>query len=360
MKLYVPHPGHFEGLKELIAGSDDIYGVYMAGSPDYVGTGRVNLHSPTIEDIAQQVKYAHKHGVKFEIVINSSCLGGRHLTPQGFNMIYWYFEQLDNIGVDSITAAEPYLIEMLARNFDMEVVTSVLSFVDSPQKAEFYTELGADTIVIDSNVNRHFDVLESIKEATDCELKLLVNEGCLYRCPLRISHFNFFSHANGPQPRPQVQDDYYYAKCQSMRIHEPELIIKSPWIRPEDLEQYEHITDIFKIGGRSHFTNWILNVTNAYANRSYDGNLMDLLDCPNELKTLFYIDNKQFDGVLKKQWNGCQKVCHRCGFCKQLASKVTQVASMMGTPDAGLVGFADIKADTATSDIPDTGKNKRK
>jgi collagenase-like PrtC family protease len=81
-RLYVPHPGHFDGLKELIsAAGKDIYSVFMAGSPDYVGTGRSNLSSPQIEDIREQTEYAHKNGVAVEIVLNSSCLGGRQLTP---------------------------------------------------------------------------------------------------------------------------------------------------------------------------------------------------------------------------------------------------------------------------------------
>ena len=40
MKLYVPHVGHLEGLEDLLSGSDDIYAVYMAVSPGYIGTGR--------------------------------------------------------------------------------------------------------------------------------------------------------------------------------------------------------------------------------------------------------------------------------------------------------------------------------
>ena len=81
-RLYVPHPGHFDGLKELISGAGkDIYSIFMAGSPDYVGTGRSNLSSPQIEDIREQTAYAHKNGVKVELVLNSSCLGGRQLTP---------------------------------------------------------------------------------------------------------------------------------------------------------------------------------------------------------------------------------------------------------------------------------------
>ena len=81
-RLYVPHPGHAGGLKELISeAGKDIYSLFMAGSPDYVGTGRSNLSSPQIEDIREQNLYAHKNGVKVEVVPNSSCMGGRQLTP---------------------------------------------------------------------------------------------------------------------------------------------------------------------------------------------------------------------------------------------------------------------------------------
>ncbi|MCG7851233.1 MAG: protease, partial [Methanosarcinaceae archaeon] len=96
---------------------------------------------------------------------------------------------------------------------------------------------------------------------------------------------------------------------------------------------YEHITDTFKIGGRTHFVNWILNLVDAYANESYDGNLMDLLDCPKDLKDLFYIPNKELEGALT-QWKKCEKVCNRCGYCKRLADKVTQVYSTDGTKES--------------------------
>ncbi|NPE31031.1 protease, partial [Methanococcoides sp. SA1] len=84
MKLYVPHVGHLEGLEDLLSGSDDIYAVYMAGSPDYIGTGRTNLSAPKLEEIAIQTEYAHDRGVKMEIVLNSSCMGGQQLTPEGY------------------------------------------------------------------------------------------------------------------------------------------------------------------------------------------------------------------------------------------------------------------------------------
>ena len=247
-----------------MAAKEKIYSIFMAGSPDYIGTGRSNLASPQLEDIKAQTDLAHKNGVKMELVLNSSCMGGRQLTPEGYRTNNWYIEKLVDIGIDSIVVADPYLVETISNNFDVDVVVSVLAFVDSPQKAEMFQDLGASSIVIDSNVNRHFDVLHAIRDSVDCELKLLINEGCLYRCPFRYAHFNFFSHAFGPEPRPNVLDDYYYLKCLELRIEAPEQIIKSPWIRPEDIKLYKDITDVYKIGGRTHFVDWILNCVNAY------------------------------------------------------------------------------------------------
>ncbi len=340
-KLYVPHPGHFDGLQEMLESSKDIYSIYMAGSPDYIGTGRVNLGHAGLEEVARHTEYCHNNGVKIEMVLNSSCMGGQQLTPEGYNLIHWYISNLEDIGVDTVVVADPYIIEMIANEFNIPVVVSVLAFVDCSQKAEFFEQLGASSIVIDSNVNRHFDVLEAIRDAVDCELKLLVNEGCLYRCPFRYAHFNFFSHVNGPPPRPNVQDDYYYHKCLTMRINDPSQILKSPFIRPEDLEEYAHITDVFKIGGRSHFINWILNCVDAYAAESYDGNLMDLMDCPKDLVDLFNIPNKALDGAIE-QWKKHSTVCHTCGYCQRRISEIAQVYDHKGTTDEKLVPWNTI------------------
>jgi len=45
MRLMVPHPGHFEALKEIIEakeseGLNEVEEVYMGGSPEVMGSGR--------------------------------------------------------------------------------------------------------------------------------------------------------------------------------------------------------------------------------------------------------------------------------------------------------------------------------
>jgi collagenase-like PrtC family protease len=87
---------------------------------------------------------------------------------------------------------------------------------------------------------------------------------------------------------------------------------------------YKKLVDIFKISGRSHPIGWIKRVLNAYLNESWDGNLMEILDCPRELESHYYIDNKELDNVIE-QWKRCDKFCNRCNFCKELSEKVVKV-----------------------------------
>lgn len=52
----------------------------------------------------------------------------------------------------------------------------------------------------------------------------------------------------------------------------------SRWIRPEDLHVYEALGfDEFKIIDRSRSTAWLLRAARAYADRRYEGNLLDIL-----------------------------------------------------------------------------------
>lgn len=326
-RLIIPHPGHFSALKELIEvkeaeGLDEVDEVFMGGSPDVMGSGRGVLHAPLLDEIREQTEYAHKHGIKMNITMNSTCTGGHHLSFEGYKMFSWYFGELNKAGVDAVTVAEPYLVELL-RDYPIQTVVSVLSYVESPQRAKFFDELGADMITLDTNINRHFDVLEGIVKSVDCDVRVIANEGCMYRCPFRYSHYNLASHLSSLyQPRtPLFAPDYYYDKCIAIRLRDPSQIVKSAWIRPEDLKHYEAIgiTD-FKLSGRTKLVNWIIDCMRYYSKRSFEGNLLDLLDCPQILRDLYYISNESFEGSIE-QWKSCKKVCNECGYCAKLTKE---------------------------------------
>lgn len=327
VRLKIPHPGHFSALKEIIEvkeaeGLDEVDEVFMGCSPDVMGSGRGVLHAPLLDEIREQTEYAHQHGIKMNIAMNSTCTGGHHISFEGYKMFSWYFGELNKAGVDAVTVAEPYLVELL-RDFPMQTVVSCLSYVESPQRAKFFDELGADMITVDTNINRHFDLLEGIVKAVDCDVRLIVNEGCIYRCPFRYSHYNLASHLSSLiQPRsPLFAPDYYFDKCISIRLRDPTQMIKSAWIRPEDLKAYEAIgiTD-FKLSGRTKTVNWIIDCMRYYAQREFKGNLLDILDCPQMLRDMFYLDNEKLERSID-QWAHCKKVCNECGYCDKLTKE---------------------------------------
>jgi len=323
MKFSTPLPGDTESLKKIIKElKGDIYEVYMAGPSEFMGSGRATLHSPLIEDIGRQVSYAHKHNIKFKLILNPSCLSGQQLTSNGYNIFRNYFEELETLNVDAVIVSDPYLVEMISKDLqNLQIGVSCIAHVDSPQRAKFFEDLGADEITIDTNINRHFDLLESIRDSTDCELKVIANEACLYKCPFRYSHFNLFSHITA-SPQIAIIGDYYFEKCISLRVREPTLIIRSPWIRPEDVPEYEKIgIDIIKISGRANTTQWIIDTMKSYTSGHHKGNLLELLDCPNELRDHFHIPNEKLEGAIE-QWKTCKKLCHKCNFCETLAKEL--------------------------------------
>jgi len=330
-RFKIPHPGHFSALKEIIEvkeveGLDEVDEVFMGGSPDVMGSGRGVLHAPLIDEIREQTEYAHQYGIKMNITMNATCTGGHHLSFEGYKVFSWYFGELNKAGVDAVTVAEPYLAELLC-DFPMQRVISCLAYVESPARAKFYDELGADTITIDTNINRDFRILEGIVKAVSCNVRVIVNEGCIYRCPFRYSHYNLASHLSSlNQPSsPLFAPDYYFDKCTSIRLRDPTQILKSAWIRPEDLKAYEAIgITEFKLSGRTKTVNWIIDCMRYYSQRSFKGNVLEILDCPQMLRYLFYIDNEELEGSIE-QWKRCKKVCNDCGYCDKLVKEALTI-----------------------------------
>jgi collagenase-like PrtC family protease len=173
-------------------------------------------------------------------------------------------------GLDAITIANPiYIIEVRRECPELEIHASVLGDIDCIQRAEMYAELGVDIITPDANINRNLALLREIKKVTKKKLKLMVNEGCLYKCPFRKFHFNYMSHVS--KELGVYVADYFFQNCVTKTISDPTQILKSGWIRPEDTEKYLDITNFFKIVGRAGSPSLIKRATRAYLEQSWDG-----------------------------------------------------------------------------------------
>jgi collagenase-like PrtC family protease len=229
------------------------------------------------------------------------------------------------------------------------------------RKALQYEDMGVEEIIIDEHINREFKTLEAIRKAVKCSLELIVNNICLWQCPYNYEHVNHDGHAS----REGEEEDYCYLQypgylCLHRKLTDPVELLKSPWIRPEDVPHYEDLGyDRFKITERFKKTSLLLEHVRAYENRRYDGNLLDLFTLPRkgaftpvhleyfikpkhvnimkiselekvfdlEVRELIQLDNRKLDGFIQFfKKNDCnQTTCQECRYCETVLDQVAVI-----------------------------------
>ena len=332
--------------------------VYAKPGSDLLGGGRSSflLPEPAWKEVRDHVREARKRKIKFNYLLNPSCLGNREYDAVSRREILDYIGRVADLGVDSVTVAIPWLLQAVKRNFPgLKVVVSSFAHINSLQTAKFYEDLGADAVVLPGYVNRDFGFLEALRKSVRCDIQLIANRTCLFGCPFQLYHADVGSHSSqSGHPTKGFYIDYCVLNCTRARLRSPEELIKSRWIRPEDLRAYEAIgIDHFKLIDRSDTTQTLTRAARAYAARKYDGSLLDILntktdvkrqlpvrlkyiirpDCAKVMKlrdfesALYlkeqYLDNRALDGFLDFfKGVDCRVTdCKKCGYCARVAKK---------------------------------------
>lgn len=270
-----------DGLGEI----PEVTSIYAKLPFDVVGGGRAGVVIPSVDwdFAASYIDSAHQQGLSFCYLINAPCLGNLEQTEEGQKQILSLIGQLVDMGVDSVSIANLAVVALVRRNFpNLAIRGSVLSWPTNLSRLKYQESLGVDPLIIPySEFNRDFNMLPKIRSGLSCDMQLFVNVSCIYNCSYLGEHANSVGHASQlslNNQRPNAFLDFYLWQCTRRRLLHPELLLMSRWIRPEDLHQYEAMGfDEFKIIDRSRSTAWLLRATRAYADRNYDGNLLDIL-----------------------------------------------------------------------------------
>lgn len=328
LKFSVPYNNRLETLNALgerfHSGSNRICEVYFSGPPEFSGSGRA-VPKITTAHIRKAICLCHAQGWDANLLVNSTCGGLGWYRKEQFSRTLRYIKSLhEKHGLDSVTVANPIYLQKIKEEIPkIKTVASVLCCIDTVQKASFYDNFGVDVIIPDRDINRDLEKLKLIREAVDAEIRLMVNEGCLYGCPYRQFHFNLISHNSKED---ENQRDCFFSDCQHIARKDPSQILKSCWIRPEDLRKYRKITNHFKVTGRTRSTEWILNTTHAYFCENYGGNLLELMDSSlDAFRQTYhaYLDNKSLDGFFEKVAY-CKKNCGKCRYCDGAARSIVK------------------------------------
>ncbi len=334
MKISAPHNNTWENLDCISKNfRDKIDELYFSPPPDIIGSARTMENNHRRGEFAEIIRFCHDCGIKTDLLLNSSCTGLKGYMKPYIDRLTAFLSEVNNAGVDCVTVANPLLLNHVKKEFPaMRTVVSILAEVDSAQRATFYQNLGADCIVIDRDINRDLQRIREIRRAVKgCEIRILVNEGCIYRCPCRNFHYNFLSHQSadvrmaggapslGIPAREYVFD--FQAFCGKVFRESHAQALKSPWVRPEDVKKYEGLADSIKIAGRKMSACQIYNAINAYSSGEYSGNLTSLFanTCSNQCG--WYLDNSLLNGFFEKV-TACGKDCASCGYCDDFASRL--------------------------------------
>lgn len=350
---------------------------------DFIGGGRASFTLPPVtrKRFEAHVGTARKLGFDFNYLLNGACFDNQELTVKGQKQIHQTLKWMVDIGITATTVTNPILLRIIKANYpQLKVRISVFADVDHPRKIEYWEKNGADVICLRSLfMNRDLRALKAMRKATNLELELLANENCIQSCSLDIAHMNLISHSS--QARHQQGAyviDHCILECSKAKMKDPVNFVRSDWIRPEDTHLYEELGyHTFKLVDRSLPTDIMLMRIKAYAERRYDGNLLDLVQSyghestaareahynqKSKLKQAIHfmnpfrnnlelsrriaefaefkgmqgplsfeqpirIDNRQLDGFLEEIWKReCRyNDCNQCRYCHKVAEKVVSI-----------------------------------
>ncbi|MBN1610039.1 MAG: U32 family peptidase [Polyangiaceae bacterium] len=284
MKLTLPTNWDAE-LLDGVSQIPEVTSLYGKLAFDLVGGGRAGSALPAVQwdHAAAHIRAVRDRGLSFCYLLNAPCLGNLEQTRQGKLQLMGLVGQLVEMGVDAVSIGNLGLVSLVRRNFpQLRIRGSVLSWPTHLVRLKFQESLGVDPLVLPySEFSRDFEMLRRIRSGLSCGLQLFANISCIYHCHYLAEHACSVGHAS--QANAATQNAYsmldsYLWRCTQRRLLRPELFLMSRWIRPEDIGAYEALGyDEFKIIDRSRSTSWLLRAARAYAERRYNGNLLDII-----------------------------------------------------------------------------------
>jgi collagenase-like PrtC family protease len=298
----------------------EVYGKLHA---DVVGGGRDATNVPRIsrDGVAAHVAAVHARGLKFNYLLNATCLGNQEWTAAGQREIRELLDWVAAVGADCVTVGNPAVLE-LTRGYPFEVELSVRVHVDTPMRARYWEDQGVAQITLPFERNRDFAFLRTMRQAVSCRLQVIANLVCLFQCPVHQFHTLTGDHAS--QTHGARGSAYYPAFCEATRLTDPARYLSSPWIRPEDVPVYAGLgLERIKLVDRMMTSARLGGVIAAYTRGRHEGNLIDLLYLAERP---VHLDNRRLDGFLDFFAAGkCPGDCHRCDYCGKVAAAALEI-----------------------------------
>ncbi len=330
MKLSVPFIPDTEYQAFLTPRKTELGALYFS-----LGTGldsRVQPSPWTLDDLIPGL--AELRPLPSYALVNSRFIAPDHYrdTPFLLRLLDQLARLRDQAGLTGVVITDMYLLHALADTGhgvipSLEAVPGINCMIHTPAQAMVFLDTVAASgfkspgrFLLDRSLNRNPTALgEMVRvlkaDAPGMDLELLANEGCLAHCPFKLSHDALISLSNTGSCREQTQALNQAYGCRRVWMNQPWKIFSSPFIRPEDLHHYQDLVQGVKLCGRSLGPKFLMEVIDAYIARSFDGNLLTLLDAASLMAHAFHLDNKALDPDFFTHLTLCTNQCKQCRVC---------------------------------------------
>lgn len=277
--------------------------------------------------LESELKAIKAMGIKLDLLFNGNCYGPYAMSEKLANTVRSVIDHLYAVGcgVEIVTTASLAIAHTVKAYFpEIEVRASVNMKIGTVKAMEYVSDL-FDSFHVQRDYNRDLAHLRSLKDWADRhgkQLILLANSGCFAHCSGQIFHDNMVAHEAEICEVSNIKDFMPYV-CWKL-LKNPEnwhILLQNTWVRPEDLHHYDGLFDTVKLATRMHQLPGM--VIDAYVRRRFYGNTLDLFE-PGFGKALapYIVDNSAFPDDWFTKVTACDKLCHSCGYCKDVLRQV--------------------------------------
>ena len=326
---------------------DDDYIRFLTRQRKHLNSVYFSLNRPEIKDARYRLKMMNPDDLipalrsipgvpKFALLNSRVHPPGDYLDPEKVERAADTLRRFKESDVlDGIAFADAYFLKALsevapASVQGLQAVPSINFMIDTPDKLHAVLDCISsaapfrlpEKVFLDRSLNRNWKRLEQVlqwcrREVPQLKIGLLVNEGCLYQCPFKPAHDCLIACSHMDMHVDTFSINQAFGCIQILR-KSPAEIFRSPFIRPEDVARYADLVDVLKICGRTLGAVFLARALQAYIDRAYHGNLLDLLDASNWMADEVYLANDQLPQDFIERMTGCSKDCRHCDACREL------------------------------------------
>ena len=338
MKLYVGYQlrQSDDFVNHILAHQDQIAEVYfswdsMPSGRSIVGLQKNMLPWEASQRQRQDLRRIADAGIGLNLLLNANCYGSRSLERSFFQSVGDLIDCLrSEWNLVSVTTTSPVIGRFVRQNFEgLDVRASVNMEIDTPEGIDYLADC-FDSFYARRELNRDINGLKKLRAHTNQigkRLHMLANSGCLNFCSARQFHDNLVAHE---QEIARMDNAFTFKSACRNFLSDParrrQILQLSNWVRPEDLARYDGLVDGAKIATRT--TPTPVTVLEAYASRSYSGNILDLTE-PNlsDLCSPVGLNTRAFPSdYFEKRCVGGH-ACEKCGYCQTIYDRVSEAVA---------------------------------